>query len=388
MVTKSRYVTPVYRGQGLGRRRRRKRKLFFIMLAVLLVLYLCYAAYSRKDIFTKQPVEIPLDSPKTFTAVQQSSGKFKFLWQPVENVDGYRVYKYNSEIKKFELFKNFNKNINSFFSSAKYKSYAVKSYRKTDKKYIFSKKFTRCKITTISDMIEIVGHRGAMDKAPENTLVSYKKAHEIGYKGFETDYFVTYTGDPIVSHDRNISVFTGVDEDILNLTEADRTDYPIIKGINIKKYTTQYLPSFEEAVQSAARYNMNVYFHTKNEDIPDIAIEKIVSIIKKYKMRDKATVFSGKNNLFLKLKKYDLRVGYLVLPQNENDIINAVDFAGKNKADVMIMHYTKYLKKKHIINAHNYNIKVGCYDTSDLKSAFKMVDFNVDFLITNKDFIS
>ena len=49
MVTKSRYVTPVYRGQGLGRRRRRNRRIIFILIAVLIILYFCFSAYSRKD---------------------------------------------------------------------------------------------------------------------------------------------------------------------------------------------------------------------------------------------------------------------------------------------------------------------------------------------------
>lgn len=388
MVTKSRYVTPVYRGQRFGRKRGRKRKIFFIMLAVLLVLYLCYAAYSRRDIFIKKTAEKPINSPAGFTAVQQKNGKFKFLWSSVKDVDGYRVYRYNNETKKYELFKNFDQKTTSFFSSDKNGNYAVKSYRKLNKKYKFSKNFTHCKVTSISDMVEIVGHRGAMDKAPENTLAAYKKAYETGYAGFETDYWETNTGDLIISHDRIISPATGVEENIKNLTEEDRMDYPIVNGINIKKYTTQYMPLFEEAIQSAARYKMNIYLHTKNEELSQGAIEKIKSIITKYNMLNKATVFTSKPSILNRFKKSDLRAGFLVLPESEYDINNAINISAKYKADVLIMRYTKYLKKEQIINAHKYNIKVGCYDTSDLNAAFTMVDFNVDFLITNKDFIS
>lgn len=76
------------------------------------------------------------------------------------------------------------------------------------------------------------------------------------------------------------------------------------------------------------------------------------------------------------------------MPNSSADIESAVEFAGKNKADVLIMRYTGYLKQKHIDSAHNYHLKVGCYDRSDLKSAFKMAKMKIDFMITNEDFLS
>lgn len=389
MVTKSRYVTPVYRGQGLGRRRRRNRRIIFILIAVLIILYFCFSAYSRKDDIKKTIQKtLSVESPKSFSAIQKRSGKFKFKWSPVEGAQGYTIYKYSTNSNKYIELRKFNGDTTEFTSRIQKAKYAVKSYIKNGKKYITSKKYTVCRFKTISDMIEIVGHRGALDQAPENTLASYKRAHEIGYQSFETDYFETDSNDLIICHDRDLSIFTNFKESIQNVTDSNRKDYPITKGINISRYTTQYLPTFEEAVQSASRHNMNIYLHTKNVDLTETAMNRIESIIKKYHMRNKATVFTPQPKLFFKLKKHDIRVGFLNLPNNTSDIVKAIDFAGKNKADILIMHYTKYLKKEHVNTAHTYNLKFGCYDTSDLKAAFKMVDFNVDFMITNKDFIS
>lgn len=387
MISKTRYVTPLYRGQGRGRRRKRNRRLFFIILIILLVLYLAFVIFSRNNGAEKKKVT-PVASPKSFTAVQMENGKYRLKWSYVKGAGGYTVYKYNSKNKKFDSFKKFNKTENTFVVNDVKSKYAVKSYVKSSDSYVYSKKFTECKVTSISDMIEIVGHRGAMDQAPENTLVSYKRAYEIGYKGFETDYFETDSGDLIISHDKNISIFTDFDENILNVTDENTIDYPITKGVNVDKYPTQYMPTFEDAVKSAAKYNMNIYLHTKNRTLTSAGIEKIVYIIKKYNMNNKATVFTPIRELFLKLKKYDLRVGFLILPNNASEIKDAIDFAGKNKADVLIMHYTEFLRKKHILRAHKYNLKIGCYDTSDLSAAFKMVDFKLDFMITNRDFIS
>lgn len=79
MLSKSKYVTPVYRGSGYGRTRKRKGKLkfVFIFLAVLILLYLAFMLFSHKDNLIKKEVK-PIDAPKSFSAVQMANGKYKF----------------------------------------------------------------------------------------------------------------------------------------------------------------------------------------------------------------------------------------------------------------------------------------------------------------------
>lgn len=387
MILRSRYVTPVYRGQGLGRKRRMKRRLFFILLTVLIALYLLLLGYNNRKSIYRFFVK-PISPPKTLTATELKSGKAKFTWSKVKGAKGYKIYKYSLKTNNYKAIKKFNNKTFEYVSDFEPTHYAVKAYKKVWNWNDYSDKFTYTDVTTISDMIEIVGHRGAMDKAPQNTLVSYKKAYETGYKGFETDYWETYSGDLIVCHEKDMSISTGIYKNVKELTEDTRTDYPVTNGVNVDKYATQYLPSVEEAIQSASRYKLNIYLHTKNSDLSEQGAEKIASIIKKYNMEKKATVFTSIESNFYRLKAHKIRVGFLKLPESESDIVNAIEFAGRNKADVLIMHYTEYLKKKHIKSAHNYNLKVGCYDTSNRESAFMMVDFGVDFMITNKDFLN
>lgn len=389
MLTKSRYITPVYRGSGYGKRKRKK-KWFFILLLILIILYLAFALYSRRGDFLKEkkkPLPV-VPSPSSCSAVQLSNGMYRFTWSSVKGADGYRLYKYNNDTKRYNRIKEFGKSSTGYISNTEKTKYAVKAIKKTKEAVAESKNYTLCKMKSITDMIEIVGHRGAMDRAPENTLASYKRAFELGYPSFETDYFETKSGDLIISHDRDISIFTDKKQIIDNITLTNRKDYPITKGVDVDKYATQYMPTFEEAVQSAARFNMNIYLHTKNPDISDKALKKIETIIKKNNMRDKATVFTPNRDLFKKMKKYDIRVGFLMLPESAADITDAIDFSGKNKADVLIMRYTKFLTKNHLKIAHRYNLKVGCYDRSSLKSAFYFVDFKLDFMVTNRDFIN
>ena len=46
-----------------------------------------------------------------------------------------------------------------------------------------------------------IGHRGACGYAPENTLLSFRKALELGVHGFEFDIQLSQEGEPVVIHD-------------------------------------------------------------------------------------------------------------------------------------------------------------------------------------------
>lgn len=48
------------------------------------------------------------------------------------------------------------------------------------------------------------GHRGACGHAPENTLLSMKKAIELGVDGFEFDIQLSKDGEPVVIHDETL----------------------------------------------------------------------------------------------------------------------------------------------------------------------------------------
>ena len=51
------------------------------------------------------------------------------------------------------------------------------------------------------DNIWIVGHRGVRALLPENTLISFQKAIDLGLNGIETDIHMTTDGQLVLHHD-------------------------------------------------------------------------------------------------------------------------------------------------------------------------------------------
>ena len=68
---------------------------------------------------------------------------------------------------------------------------------------------------------KVVGHRGAMAYAPENTLDSFREAHRRGAAWVEIDVKLTQDGVPIVMHDSSLKRTTGVDRLASELTAAE-----------------------------------------------------------------------------------------------------------------------------------------------------------------------
>ena len=59
--------------------------------------------------------------------------------------------------------------------------------------------------------ILVEGHRGYAAKYPENTLISFKAALELGVDAFEFDVWLTSDKIPVLMHDGNAKRTCGVD---------------------------------------------------------------------------------------------------------------------------------------------------------------------------------
>lgn len=70
-------------------------------------------------------------------------------------------------------------------------------------------------------MIEVIGHRGAPTKAPENTAASFTAALDAGADILETDARLTADGHVVLSHDPDFSRLSGDARPISGLTRKE-----------------------------------------------------------------------------------------------------------------------------------------------------------------------
>jgi len=67
----------------------------------------------------------------------------------------------------------------------------------------------------------IIAHRGASAEAPENTLVAFRRAIELGADGVEFDVRLAADGVPVVIHDATLKRTAGIDRRVADITSAE-----------------------------------------------------------------------------------------------------------------------------------------------------------------------
>lgn len=68
---------------------------------------------------------------------------------------------------------------------------------------------------------QIIAHRGASYLAPENTLIAFRKAMEIGADGVEMDVQKTYDNELVIHHDYMVDMHTDISGQIYDLTMGE-----------------------------------------------------------------------------------------------------------------------------------------------------------------------
>ena len=98
-------------------------------------------------------------------------------------------------------------------------------------------------------MIDIIGHRGASEDAPENTLEAIKEAWKQQADGVEVDVRMTADGNLVCLHDSNLLRTTGTDKLIeeSNMAEISKLDAGSWRG---KEWSDSFIPSLAEVLEN------------------------------------------------------------------------------------------------------------------------------------------
>ena len=115
--------------------------------------------------------------------------------------------------------------------------------------------------------LDIQGHRGARGLFPENTLVGFRKAIELGVTTLELDLGLTKDLVPIVYHDPYINQNLCLDANGDSIA-TDTFNYgPLISNLALKEIKTFDCGSLNPDVLRFPQPPQNQYSRRKNSDI-------------------------------------------------------------------------------------------------------------------------
>ncbi len=216
-------------------------------------------------------------------------------------------------------------------------------------------------------MIFNIAHRGASGYELENTMEAFEKAIELGADGIETDVQLSKDGIPVLIHDEKV----------------DRTTKHsgLVKDFTFEELKNMGVVSLEELMILAKLNYIVLNLELKNGNLPYEGLEeKVINIVKKYKMENQVVLSSFNHNSMIKCKSLDssimtgvLYVSQLYMP--EKYCVNV-------GADALHPHHCA-VNNEMVKAAHEKCKKVHVYTVNEEDDIRKMVDMKVDMIISN-----
>lgn len=218
----------------------------------------------------------------------------------------------------------------------------------------------------------VVGHRGFAGKYPENTVLSFKKAVEIGVDFVELDVRETKDGKLVVIHDESIERTTDGKGLIKEMTyrEIEKYDAGIKYG-----YSGEKIPLLSDVFEEIGD-KVKILI-----EIKECEIEKLVKLIKKYKMEEK--VFVGSFNLeYLKevrRKLPDVATALISWDIPYKNLKECIEL-GIRKVDVEFHN----LNKERVKDLVSMGFLVNTWTPNEKEDLKKVISYGVHFITTDR----
>lgn len=158
----------------------------------------------------------------------------------------------------------------------------------------------------------IEGHRGYRAKYPENTLVSYKAAMDLGVDSIEFDVWLTKDGVPVISHDGNTYRLSKVDAKINDMTleEVKKIDVGSFKG---EEFRGAQIPTLRETLSLMRETRGDTLrLGVEIKDYREETVDKTVALLKEFGYFDTCWfyAFNARIIKYIKLQYNGRTMGY------------------------------------------------------------------------------
>lgn len=132
----------------------------------------------------------------------------------------------------------------------------------------------------LSHLAPVIGHRGACAYAPENTLASFQRAHELGATWVEFDVHMAACGELVIIHDDSVARTTNGTGYVTELTyqqllELDAGSY------FAPEFANQRIPTLGQVINLLGETNMCANIEVKPASGQEIeVVEKTVEVVR------------------------------------------------------------------------------------------------------------
>ncbi|MGH4120459.1 glycerophosphodiester phosphodiesterase [Clostridium sp.] len=223
-------------------------------------------------------------------------------------------------------------------------------------------------------------HRGASAYFPENTMLSFEKALEMGCTGIETDVQMTKDGVLVLIHDEMVNRTTNGEGLVKDYTyiELNKLDAGSWMG---EEFAGIKIPTVEELIYLLKDKNIIINFEIKSgvviyEDIE----QKLIELIYKHKISHKVILSSFNHYSIAKCNKISKEISTGILYME--GIYKPYNYAKTVGANA-IHPYFLAINEEVIKETKKHKIHVNVFTVDDEKYMKSFLEMKVDGIITD-----
>ena len=182
------------------------------------------------------------------------------------------------------------------------------------------------------------GHRGYCALYPENTLLSFKKAIELGVNAIEFDVWLTSDKQPVLMHDGNALRTCGVDRHLRTMTleEVKQMEacYETKFGDEFKGREDVKVPTLYELLDLVKEMRPDMKLGVEIKEYTEENVDITVKSLKEYGIFERCWFYAFNGRIIRYLKeKYNARtMGYPDFQMSEFENYDYYDEIGLNMA--------------------------------------------------------
>ena len=230
--------------------------------------------------------------------------------------------------------------------------------------------------------MKIIAHRGFSGVYPENTMLAFRKAIEIGADGIELDVHLSKDGQVMIIHDEALKRTTGLDGVVSDYTRAELEKISAGKTKN-DEFGFTPIPSLEEYLAFMAEHRdkiTNIELKTAPVYYPEIE-EKTLELVRKFDL-EKNIIYSSFNWLSVeRMQRLGTisETGLLFSGMKLYNQAHIIKSLGINYFHPDFNDLTDEIVKSYLDNKVGLNV----WTVNEIEDMKVCLSWNIDGLITN-----
>ncbi len=224
----------------------------------------------------------------------------------------------------------------------------------------------------------VIAHRGASGHTPENTLVAFERAVQLGAGFIETDLHLTRDARFVAIHDTTLERTSNGRGEVRDFTLAElrRLDAGMWYD---REHMGQQIPTLEEILEFARKHDVIFYLEVKYDASLGMH-HSLIAALQKAEYAGRTIVISFDQATLAALRRVDATamMGFLVEDAGADSVKEALELGARQLCPKASMVTPELIQQ-----AHGADLQVATWTVDDPKEIRRVIAAGVDGIMTN-----